>query len=405
MDKITECLLALSSVLGETQNDIALHEPTFQGNEWTYVKDCLDSGWVSSVGEYINQFEDKLAQYTGASYAVATVNGTAALHIALHLAGVLPDQEILVPSLTFIATTNAIIYTRAIPHFIDSDFSNLGIDLKKLKSYLQDKTIIRNNTCINKESQRIIKAIIPVHIFGHTVDMDALQQLAQEFCLTIIEDSAESLGSFYKDKHTGNFGVIGILSFNGNKIISTGGGGAILTNNEKLARLAKHLTTTAKIPHAYEFIHDQVGYNYRMPNINAALGCAQLEQLPIFVERKRHLAQVYQQAFSHIEHASILTEPTFCKSNYWLNALILKHPDRSFVENFIEAASQHHYKLRGLWRPIHMLSMYQDYPRMDLSNTCELFDRVISLPSSAQLGQTGMTKSVATAAQKEFAGR
>ncbi|MGE4348912.1 MAG: LegC family aminotransferase [Candidatus Berkiella sp.] len=387
MDKIAECLHALSTVLGRTSKDIALHEPTFQGNEWSYVKDCLDSGWVSSVGEYINQFERKISEYTGVSHVVATVNGTAALHIALLVAGVLPEHEVLVPSLTFIATANAIIYSRAIPHFIDSDTSNLGINLEKLKKYLQEKTIIRNNHCINKDTKRVIKAIIPVHIFGHSIDMDALKKIAQEFCLTIIEDAAESLGTFYKEKHTGNFGEIAVLSFNGNKIISTGGGGAILSNNEEFAKLAKHLTTTAKIPSSFEFIHDRIGYNYRLPNINAALGCAQLEQISTFVEKKRKLAKKYQIAFRDIEYAEILTEPTFCKSNYWLNALILKQPDRSFIEKYIDTANQHHYKLRGLWHPIHTLSMYQHYPKMDLSNTCELFNRVISLPSSVCLGE------------------
>ncbi len=387
MIKIDECLTALTSVLGPSTEEIPLHKPEFSGNEWAYVKSCLDSGWVSSVGEYVNQFEQKLVEYTGVPYAVAVVNGTAALHISLILAQVQPNDEVLLPSLTFVATANAVMYCQAVCHFIDSDPVNLGIDIEKLQRYLEQNATIKNGECFNKLTGRRIKAIIPVHIFGHPVDMFALQSLCESYHLTIIEDATESLGSFYNGKHTGHFGETAVISFNGNKIITTGGGGAILTKNADLAKKAKHLTTTAKRPHRWEFYHDEVAYNYRLPNINAAIGCAQLEQLPRLVEQKRRLAQAYIDGFSHLEYVTVLKEQEHVRSNYWLNALILDKPDRSFVEKFIDCAVENKYGLRGLWTPLDNLPMYQACPKMDLSNTYSLFERVISLPSSAYLGK------------------
>ncbi len=387
MIKIDQCLTALASVLGTSQKEVPLHQPEFSGNEWQYVKSCLDSGWVSSVGQYVTQFEQMLVDYTGVPYAVAVVNGTAALHISLLLLDVKPNDEVLLPSLTFVATANAVAYCQGVCHFVDSDLQNLGIDVPKLKNYLQANTVIKEGACFNKETGRRIKAIIPVHIFGHPVDMDALSSLCQEYHLTIIEDATESLGSYYKNKHTGHFGDVAVISFNGNKIVTTGGGGAILTKNEALAKRAKHLTTTAKKPHRWEFYHDEIAFNYRLPNINAALGCAQLENLPRFVEDKRRLAQHYQDAFAHIDYASILKEMPHTQSNYWLNALVLKEPNREFVEQFMEIALQSQYGLRGLWTPLSRLPMYANCPSMDLSNTNALFDSVISLPSSAYLGR------------------
>jgi perosamine synthetase len=381
-----QCLTALVSVLGTPEKDIPLHAPYFGGNEWKYVKSCIDTGWVSSVGEYVNLFETKLIEYTKANYAVAVVNGTAALHIGLILANVNADDEVLIPSLTFIATANAVAYCGAIPHFIDSHPSNLGIDIEKLRNYLKENTIVKDRTCINKKSLRKITAIIPVHIFGHPVDMDALDEICQEYHLTIIEDASESLGSYYKGKHTGSFCDIAVLSFNGNKTVTCGGGGAILLKNAEMAKRAKHLTTTAKRAHRWEFYHDELGYNYRLPNINAALGCAQLEQLSGFVEKKRILAHQYYEAFQGIDIATILQESPYAKSNYWLNALILKKPDRQFVSSFIELANEHKLGLRGLWTPLDTLPMYLQCPKMDLSQTYALFDSVIALPSSPNLG-------------------
>lgn len=384
MDK---CLTALESVVGRAEQQTPLHQPEFSGNEWAYVKECLDTGWVSSVGAYVDRFEQGLVEYTGVPYAIAVVNGTCALHIALVLANVKAEDEVLIPSLTFVATANAVAYCGAIPHFIDSSLENLGIDIEKLQQYLKDHTLIQNNHCVNKLTGRIIKAIVPVHIFGHPVDMYALQALCEQYHLTIIEDATESLGSYYHDKHTGHFGKMAVISFNGNKIVTTGGGGAILTDDSYLAKRAKHLTTTAKLAHAYDFYHDEVGYNYRLPNLNAALGCAQLEQLPRFVELKRNLAKKYLEAFKHVECASILEEAKYAKGNYWLNAMILKQPDRQFIEQFIQEAQKKNWGLRGLWTPLNRLPMYAQCPKMDLANTDRLYDSVVSLPSSAYLGK------------------
>lgn len=383
----TACLQALKRVLGEPKAFLPLHEPSFIGNEWQYVKSCLDTGWVSSVGEYVTLFEKKLVEYTRIPYAVAVVNGTAALHICLILAQVKPEDEVLLPALTFVATANAVVYCNAVPHFVDADEENLGIDVKKLREYLEKNTEIKNNQCFNKKTSRRIKAIIPVHIFGHPVDMRSISDLAKDFCLTVIEDAAESLGSYHDDYHTGALGDVACISFNGNKIITTGGGGVILTKNEEWAKKAKHLTTTGKQSHPWEFYHDEIAYNYRLPNINAALGCAQLEKIAELVDKKRELAKKYQEAFANIEGVSILTERPGTKSNYWLNALILAKPDRDFIQSFIEVASSQHYGLRGLWTPLDRLPMYQHCPKMDLSMTAMLFDRVISLPSSPRLGK------------------
>lgn len=380
------CLQALKTVLGEPKNFISLHEPLFIGNEWHYVKSCLDTGWVSSVGEYVSLFEKKLTEYTKIPYAIAVNNGTAALHICLILAGVKPEDEVLLPALTFVATANAVAYCGAVPHFVDADEANLGIDIKKLRYYLEANAQIKNNQCFNKKTGRRIKAIIPVHIFGHPVDMQAIKNLAKDFYLTVIEDATESLGSYDNDQHTGTLGDIACISFNGNKIITTGGGGAILTKNEEWAKKAKHLTTTGKRSHQWEFYHDEIAYNYRLPNINAALGCAQLEKISELVDKKRKLAKKYQEVFADIKGVNILTERSGTRSNYWLNALVLAKSDRHFVQELIEAASLQQYGLRGLWTPLNRLPMYKDCPKMDLRSTAKLFESVVSLPSSPRLG-------------------
>jgi perosamine synthetase len=376
---------AIASVVGSGPK--ALHEPTFSGTEWEYVKECLDSTFVSSVGKFVNRFEDNLAEYTGAKYAVATVNGTASLHIALKLAGVIQNDEVLIPTLTFVATANAVTYCNAIPHFVDSEENTLGIDIPKLRRHLHRHTRNVDGLCFNTLSGRIIRAVVPVHTFGHPVDMDSLLDLATEFKLVVVEDAAESLGSTYKGKHTGTLGKLGILSFNGNKTITTGGGGAILTNDPELARRAKHLTTTAKMNHAWEYRHDEVGFNYRMPNINAALGCAQLEQLPKLLESKRDLFSRYQVAFNKVDGVQLMPEPNGCSSNYWLQTIILNADNSRYRDDVLEATNNAGLMTRPTWVLMKELTQFSAMPSMDLSGAISLSTRVINIPSSANLGE------------------
>lgn len=373
----------LKSVLA---TPVALHEPRFLGNELEYVKECIETGWVSSVGKFVDRFEQDLANYTGSSYAVACVNGTAALQVALKLAGVCPGEEVLIPSLTFVATANAVSHCGATPHFVDCEEATLGLDVNQLGAYLAQMTEKRSGVPHNKKTGKRLAAIVPMHTFGHPVDLDALLSLGQEYNLPVVEDAAESLGSFYKGKHTGTFGKLGILSFNGNKIITTGGGGAILTNDEKIAKLAKHLTTTAKKPHRWEFSHDHVGYNYRLPNLNAALGCAQLEQLPDYLKKKRQLAQKYCELFQGVEGVRFFTEPDFAKSNYWLNVLLLDPEYASERDAILESTNSNGLMTRPAWQPLHTLPMYNNCPRADLSKTEGLCQRIINIPSSPFLG-------------------
>jgi aminotransferase in exopolysaccharide biosynthesis len=376
---------AIRSVVGSGPK--ALHEPTFSGNEWDYLKECLDSTFVSSVGKFVDRFEYDLAQYTDAKYVVATVNGTAALHIALKLAGVMQDDEVLIPALTFVATANAVAYCNATPHFVDSEESTLGIDVAKLRGYLLDHTTIIAGQCVNTVSGRIIRAVVPMHTFGHPVDMDRLIDLASEFKLAVVEDAAESLGSTFKGKHTGTLGRLGALSFNGNKTITTGGGGAILTNEPELARRAKHLTTTAKLTHAWEYRHDEVGYNYRMPNINAALGCAQLEQLPQLLKSKRDLFSRFQSAFNKVDGARLMSEPIGCSSNYWLQTIILNAENSVHRDVILAATNDAGYMTRPAWVLMNELDQFSSMPSMDLSGAQSLSERVINIPSSAYLGE------------------
>jgi len=370
------------NILSKKNNVFPLHEPCFHGNEWNYVKECIDTGWVSSTGQFVNKFEELLAKYTGSKYAVAVVNGTAALHMCLKIAGVKNNDEVIIPALSFVATANAVSYCGAIPHFVDSEEKTLGIDPSKLDDYLNDIAIVRSNQCINKITGRKIQAVVPVHTFGHPVDLDAIKEICEHFSLALIEDAAESLGSFYKGCHTGTYGLLSALSFNGNKTVTTGGGGAILTNDKKLADYAKHLTTTAKKAHKWEYIHDYIGYNYRMPNINAAIGCAQMEQLPIFIDLKRKLALKYEIAFSKIEGVSFFVEPNFGKSNYWLNSILLDKPSiekRNFVLELINSKG---IMARPAWNLLHLLPMYKDCPKMSLKTSKKIADSLINIPSS-----------------------
>ena len=376
---------AIRSVIPSHKGPVSLHEPSLSGNEWIYVKDCLDSTWVSYVGRYVDKFESMLADFTGVKKVVAVVNGTAALHIALKLAGVKPGDEVFVPALTFVATANAVAYCGAIPHFIDSEERTLGIDPYKLKDYLKNIAKLNSDSCFNKFSGRRIKVVIPMHTFGHPVDLDPLIEVCNEYKIEMVEDAAESLGSYYKGTHTGNCGKLSILSFNGNKTVTTGGGGAIITNNEHLGNLAKHLTSTAKIPHRWEYRHDDIGYNYRLPNINAALGCAQMEQLSKFLEQKRRLAARYQEAFKGMEGVRFFTEPPFAKSNYWLNVLLLDDAVSEKRDEVLERTNESGFKTRPAWDPLNTLTIFKKSPIMDLGCAENLAKRLINIPSSSFL--------------------
>jgi aminotransferase in exopolysaccharide biosynthesis len=381
---LTEAVVgAIRGVVGPGK--VALHEPSFEGNEWLYLKECLDSTFVSSVGKFVDQFEDELATYTGAKYAISVVNGTAALQIALKLAGVQANDEVLVPALTFVATVNAITYCNAIPHFVDSEEGTLGIDTSRLRDYLQRNTSQQSGKCVNNLSGRIVRALVPMHTFGHPSDIDGLLSIANDFNIILVEDAAESLGSFYHGQHTGTFGLFGTLSFNGNKTITTGGGGAILTNNEALARHAKHLTTTAKIPHAWEFRHDEIGYNYRMPNINAALGCAQLEKLSDKLASKRELFKRYQSAFAQVEGVSLFSEPESSQSNYWLQTLVLDGGESENRDLILESTNNTGIMTRPAWELMNDLEPFKGFPSMDLSTAKSLLERIINIPSSPGL--------------------
>ncbi len=382
----TEVLNTIQSVIGQRDDFVSLHEPTFVGKEWDYVKDCLDTGWVSSVGSYVDRFETMLAELTGVKRAVAVVNGTAALHVCLLLAGVQAGDEVLLPTLTFVATPNAISYCGAIPHFVDSEEKTLGLDPHKLADYLGGNAELRGDECFNRQTGRRIRAVVPMHTYGHPVDLDPLVEVCERYHLLLIEDAAESLGSCYKGRHTGQWGKLSALSFNGNKVVTTGGGGAILTNDAELGALAKHLTTTAKVPHKWEFRHDLVGYNYRLPNINAALGCAQLEQLPGFLQRKRALAEKYRQAFADVPGIRFFTEPEQSQSNYWLNTLLLDEAGCEKRDELLEITNASGLMTRPTWTLMHKLTMFKECPRMDLSVAESLERRLINIPSSASLG-------------------
>lgn len=377
---------AIRSVVG--RESVALHEPRFTGNEWLYVKECLDSTFVSSVGKFVDRFEHDLAQFTGARHVVAVVNGTAALHVALKLAGVMAGDEVLMPALTFVATANAVSYCGATPHFIDSEERTLGVDASCLRSYLAQTTDQRGGFCVNRSTGKVIRAIVPMHTFGHPVDLEGLLAVAYDFNLVMVEDAAESLGSYYQGLHAGTFGRLGILSFNGNKAITTGGGGAILTNDPELARRAKHLTTTAKLSHAWEYRHDEIGYNYRMPNLNAALGCAQLEQLPAFLASKRALFAQYQAAFSSVPGITLVKEPAGCQSNYWLQTLLLDRDQSAQRDVLLKSTNEAGLMTRPVWTLMQELVQFANCPRMDLSGAVDLAGRLINIPSSAGLAQS-----------------
>lgn len=386
LDRAQAATAVLRSVIpADSPLPSPLHEPEFSDAEKRYVVDCVESGWVSTVGAYVDRFEDMLKSYTGAVSAVAVVNGTAALHTCLRLVGVTAGDEVLIPTLTFIATANAVAYQGAIPHFVDSDEQRLSIDPVKLARYLEGIGNRRPDGFYNRKTGRRISAMIVMHVFGHPADMDTLQAVADRFGIAIVEDAAESLGSTYKGRHAGTLGRVAALSFNGNKIATCGGGGAILTMDADLGARAKHLTTTARISAGWEFVHDEVGYNYRMPNLNAALGCAQLERLDDFVTRKRRLAEGYHDAFAELDGLDTLHEPPDSESNYWLNALLVA--DRESRDAVLQATNDKGFLTRPCWTPMHLLPMFTDCPRDDLTNAIAAVDQIVNLPSSPGLAR------------------
>ncbi len=369
--------------LYKTKEFIPLHEPKFIGNEKKYLNECIDSTFVSSVGKFVDRFEEEFAAYVGSKYAVAVVNGTAALHVSLRLAEVQEGDEVITQPLTFVATCNAISYCGAKSVFVDVDLDSMGMSPQSLENFLEKKCEIRDNRCINKTTQKVIKACVPMHTFGHPCKIDAIQKICERWHITLVEDAAESLGSFYKDKHTGTFGKLGAFSFNGNKIITSGGGGVIVTDDKVLAKKAKHLTTTAKLPHDYEYIHDIVAYNYRMPNLNAALLVAQMEELEKFLASKRSLTKEYINFFTQFDNINLIQEPHGARSNYWLQAVLLK--DRENRDAFLQYTNENGVMTRPIWKLMSELEMFRNCQKTDLSNAEYLQERVVNLPSSVRL--------------------
>jgi perosamine synthetase len=375
-------LAAVDTVLASATRPVALHEPRLGAREREFVLDCIDTNWVSSAGKYVTRFEQMIAAATGAAHAIAIVNGTAALHAALLLEGVQPNDEVILPAITFVATANAVSHAGAIPHFVDSTWDTLGLDPMALDAHLEEISVRKGGELLNRQTGRRLRAVVPVHIFGHPVDMAPLLAVAAKYGIVVVEDATESLGSTWKDQACGTFGHSAVLSFNGNKIITTGGGGMILTDDDDYASRARHLTTTAKKSHPWSFDHDEVAYNYRLPNINAALGCAQMERLPAFVAAKRELAERYLEIFDNFAGARIYREPDGARSNYWLNTLVL---DREFTgdrDSLLSALHDNGVHARPLWTPMHLLPMYRDCPRSRLPVAEDMHARCINLPSS-----------------------
>jgi len=382
MNKLPKVIVqTIKKVVGVGKHE--LHEPMFCGNEINYLKKTINTSYVSSVGSFVEKFENKIKKFTNSKYCISVVNCTEALHLSMVACGVMKNDEVIVPSITFAGTANAIVYAGAIPHFVDSETESLGIDPFKLHRYLEKITVKRGNHFYNKKTKRLISAIIPVHVFGNICKIDEILKISKKYNLLMIEDAAEALGSFFKKKHAGTFGLVGCISFNGNKIITTGGGGAIITNNKSLAEKIKHLSTTAKVSHAYEYIHDAVGYNFRMPNINAALGCAQMENLNKFLKSKRKLFLKYCSEFSKNTNIMIIKNPINSKSNNWLNTIFIKNLSVKTKKQILNFAHKNKIYLRPVWRPLHQLSHFKSMPRMNLDQANTIYASCINLPSSA----------------------
>jgi perosamine synthetase len=382
-----DIIKSIRKVVGKKKHN--LHEPLFCGNEIEYLKKTIITNLVSSIGPFVKKFENQITRFTRSKYAVSVVNGTEALHLSLVVCGIKNDDEVLVPTITFAGTANAIVYSGAIPHFVDSEFETLGIDPLKLEKYLEKITIKKGKFYFNKKTKRKIKAIMPVHVFGNICQIDKILKIAKKYNLVVIEDAAEALGSFFQRKHAGTFGLVGCFSFNGNKIMTTGGGGAIITNNKLLAKKIKHLSTTAKINHRWEYIHDVVGYNYRMPNLNAALGSAQIENLNKFLKSKRKLFLRYCDEFSKIEYVSLIKNPKFSKSNNWLNTIFIKNYSIKKRNKLLSLAQKKHIFLRPVWKPLHTLKHFNKMPRMNLDQAMKIYSSCISLPSGASYFYAG----------------
>lgn len=381
---ISDVVVAVHSVTGGARY-VGLHEPEFRGNEKSYLDECIDTTFVSSVGKFVDRFEAMLAERTGSRNAIACVNGTAALQVALQLADVCANEEVIVPALTFVATANSVSFLGAVPHFVDSEARTLGLGAKALADRLEAVGEQGRDGVRNVDTGRRIAAIVPMHAFGHPVDLAGVMAVAEAWNIPVVEDATESLGTMYRNRHTGTFGLLSALSFNGNKIITTGGGGAILTNDDELAQRAKHITTTAKLMHRWTFEHDEIGYNFRLPNLNAALGCAQLERLDGFVERKRRLAKQYQAAFRDIPGIQVFVEPEQARSNYWLNSLLLDDSESDRRDELLDALNDAGLAARPAWTLLNRLPMYRDCPRGPLDIAEDLERRIINVPSSAWL--------------------
>ena len=385
-------LEVIQQVVGVSSDDhpVVLHEPDFRGTKaWSYVKDCLDTGWVSSAGTWVTRFEQQLCDVTGARHSIAVTNGTVALRLALHLVGVRPGDEVLLPPLSFVATANAISHLGAIPHFVDVESTSLGLCPAALTAHLETVAERRDGYVLNKETGRRISAVLPVHIFGHPAEVHHLSQIAHSWGLPLVEDAAEALGSFRGITHCGLYGSVGTLSFNGNKLITTGGGGALITNDDDIAKQARHLSTTAKQPHPWSFIHDAVGWNDRLPNLNAALGCAQLDDLHRRLDAKRVLARLYCEILEQIEGVELIEEPTDSHSNYWLISLRFTADDPYVADvqrtQLLERAHTLGILLRPIWSPLHKLPMYNSSPSGPLIVAEDQAMRLLNLPSSPQL--------------------
>lgn len=381
-----ELLNRIRSVIGVGDDVLPLHIPEFDGRERELLIDCIDTGWVSSVGSYVDAFEVEVARLSGCSHGVAVVNGTAALQTALVVAGVKASDEVLMPALTFVATANAASYVGAVPHFVDSAYDTLGICPARLRSHLEVTAEVRDGETRNRLTGRRIAAIVPVHVFGCPVDMDGLDEVVSDWPMLVVEDAAESLGSSYKGRPCGSLGKLAALSFNGNKIVTTGGGGAIVTEDAVLAKRAKHLTTTAKVPHPWAFNHDEVGYNFRMPNLNAALGVAQLEQVGTRLALKRNLYNAYAEALQGLEGVNLFKAPEGSLANNWLVTLMLEPCHADERDQLLQVLNQAGVMTRPIWTLMHRLPMYADMPRADLLQAEDLEARVLNIPSSAYLG-------------------
>lgn len=377
---------AIRNVVGPSDKPIGLHEPKFGGNEWAYVKDCLDTGWVSYNGAYVAKFEQMLCDLTGAASCAAVVNGTVAIEVALRVAGVKAGEEVLSPSLTFVATNNAIAHVAAVPHFVDSEERTLGMDPAALADYLKSIGEPAGEGARNRLTGRRLAAILPMHCFGHPVDMDPLTELAARWRIPVIEDATESIGSRYKGRPTGGLAPLACMSFNGNKVVTTGGGGAILSRDPEVGKRIRYLTTTAKRPHPWEFIHDEVAWNYRLPNVNAAMGCAGLERLPELLAAKRRLQARYEAVFAGMPGVTVFREAAGSESNYWLSALLLDRSDTILRDRVLQACHDAGLMTRAAWRLNHSLPMYRDCPRMPLTVAERLQPRIVNLPSSPSLG-------------------